>query len=210
MGTPVNQVKATLEPNDHPYRNGAWTPVFEELDTDDLEVIGNIPDDIDGLYVRNTENPVHDSLGRYHPFDGDGMIHTIRIKGGKATYRNRFVRTEGFEAEQQEGGPLWPGLMGNPHDALRPGMTAHGSVKDSSSTDVVVHAGAILSTFYLCGEVIGSTRKRWRRSVRRTGCRIMAFRPIARLTRRPENCCSSTMRSKSRICNMAWSVPTTG
>jgi|TARA_R110002033_G_scaffold787_4_gene7149 carotenoid cleavage dioxygenase len=152
MGTPVNQVKATLEPNDHPYRNGAWTPVFEELDTDDLEVIGNIPDDIDGLYVRNTENPVHDSLGRYHPFDGDGMIHTIRIKGGKATYRNRFVRTAGFEAEQQEGGPLWPGLMGNPHDALRPGMTAHGSVKDSSSTDVVVHAGAILSTFYLCGE----------------------------------------------------------
>jgi len=152
MGTPVNQVKATLEPNDHPYRNGAWTPVFEELDTDDLEIIGNIPDDIDGLYVRNTENPVHDSLGRYHPFDGDGMIHTIRIKGGKATYRNRFVRTAGFEAEQQEGGPLWPGLMGNPHDALRPGMTAHGSVKDSSSTDVVVHAGAILSTFYLCGE----------------------------------------------------------
>ncbi|MFT5329895.1 MAG: hypothetical protein ACI9TB_000183 [Parasphingorhabdus sp.] len=29
MGTPVNQVKVTLEPNDHPYRNGAWTPVFE-------------------------------------------------------------------------------------------------------------------------------------------------------------------------------------
>jgi hypothetical protein len=24
MGTPVNQVKVTLEPNDHPYRNGAY------------------------------------------------------------------------------------------------------------------------------------------------------------------------------------------
>ena len=95
---------------------------------------------------------MHNSLGRYHPFDGDGMIHTIRLQNGKATYRNRFVRTAGFEAEQQAGGPLWPGLMGNPHDALRPGMTAHGSVKDSSSTDVVVHGGAILSTFYLCGE----------------------------------------------------------
>lgn len=152
MATRLDQVKVTLEPNDHPYRNGAWTPVFEELDTDDLEVIGNIPVDIDGLYVRNTENPVHDSIGRYHPFDGDGMIHTIRLQNGKATYRNRFVRTEGFEAEQEEGGPLWVGLMGNPQDSLRPGMTAHGSVKDSSSTDVVVHAGAILSTFYLCGE----------------------------------------------------------
>ncbi len=29
MSTPANQVKVTLEPNDHPYRNGAWTPVFE-------------------------------------------------------------------------------------------------------------------------------------------------------------------------------------
>ncbi|WP_417620667.1 carotenoid oxygenase family protein [Parasphingorhabdus sp.] len=152
MATPVNRVKVTLEPNDHPYRNGAWTPVFEELDTEDLEIIGTIPADIDGLYVRNTENPVHDSIGRYHPFDGDGMIHTIRIKDGKASYRNRFVRTEGFEAEQAEGGPLWIGIMGKPDDSKRKGWGTHGSVKDSSSTDVVVHAGAILSTFYQCGE----------------------------------------------------------
>ncbi|OAO04344.1 apocarotenoid-15,15'-oxygenase [Sphingomonadales bacterium EhC05] len=150
--TGVNQVKVTLEPNDHPYRNGAWTPLFEELDRDDLKVIGEIPTDIDGIYVRNTENPVHDSIGRYHPFDGDGMIHTLRIKDGKAVYRNRFVRTEGFEAEQAEGGPLWVGIMGKPSDSKRPGWGAHGSVKDSSSTDVVVHAGAILSTFYQCGE----------------------------------------------------------
>jgi len=152
MATGVDQVKVTLEPNDHPYRNGAWTPVFEELDTDDLEIIGTIPADIDGLYVRNTENPVHGSIGRYHPFDGDGMIHSIRLQNGKATYRNRFVRTEGFEAEQIEGGPLWVGIMGKPDDSRREGWGAHGSVKDSSSTDVVVHAGAILSTFYQCGE----------------------------------------------------------
>lgn len=152
MATGVDQVKVTLEPNDHPYRNGAWSPVFEELNTDDLEIIGTIPADIDGFYVRNTENPVHGSIGRYHPFDGDGMIHTIRLQNGKATYRNRFVRTEGFEAEQIEGGPLWVGIMGKPDDSKRCGWGAHGSVKDSSSTDVVVHAGAILSTFYQCGE----------------------------------------------------------
>lgn len=152
MAARVDQVKATLEPNDHPYRNGAWTPVIEEVDRDDLEIIGAIPADIDGLYVRNTENPVHGSIGRYHPFDGDGMIHTIRLQDGKATYRNRFVRTAGFEAEQAEGGPLWVGIMGKPDDSKRKGWGAHGSVKDSSSTDVVVHAGAILSTFYQCGE----------------------------------------------------------
>lgn len=152
MGKIVNRITPTLKANDHPYRNGAWTPNFEELVADDMEVIGTIPDDIDGLYVRNTENPVHDSIGRYHPFDGDGMIHTMRIRDGKAVYRNRFVRTGGFAAEQEEGGPLWVGIMGRPSDSRRPGWGAHGSVKDSSSTDVVVHAGTILSTFYQCGE----------------------------------------------------------
>ena len=152
MNIPVNQIKTTLGANDHPYRNGAWTPVFEELDTDRLEVIGAIPPDIDGVYIRNTENPVHDSIGRYHPFDGDGMIHALRIRDGKASYRNRFVRTKGFEAEQEAGEPLWVGIMGRPSDSKRPGWGAHGSVKDSSSTDVVVHAGKILSTFYQCGE----------------------------------------------------------
>lgn len=145
-------IKATLTANDHPYRNGAWTPNFAELDADDLEVIGTIPLDIDGVYLRNTENPVHDSIGRYHPFDGDGMIHGLRIKNGKASYRNRFVRTKGLAAEQAEGGPLWAGIMGRPADSKRKGWGAHGSLKDSSSTDIVVHAGKALSTFYQCGE----------------------------------------------------------
>lgn len=152
MNRPFNPVKVTLGENDHPYRGGAWTPNFEEVVADDLEIIGTIPADIDGLYIRNTENPVHPSIGRYHPFDGDGMIHALRISGGKASYRNRFVRTKGFEAEQEEGGPLWAGIMGKPSDSRRPGWGAHGAVKDSSSTDVVVHAGKILSTFYQCGE----------------------------------------------------------
>jgi carotenoid cleavage dioxygenase-like enzyme len=64
---------------------------------------GAIPTDLDGVYLRNTENPVHEPLGRYHPFDGDGMVHQIEFKDGKAAYRNRFIRTRGFEAEQEAG-----------------------------------------------------------------------------------------------------------
>jgi len=97
-------VKTSLQPSNHPYLNGAWTPQHEEVDATDLDVIeGVIPTDIDGLYVRNTENPVQQPLGRYHPFDGDGMIHMIDFKGGRANYRNRFVRTRGFQAEQEAG-----------------------------------------------------------------------------------------------------------
>jgi carotenoid cleavage dioxygenase len=146
-------VKTSLRPSNHPYLNGAWTPLHEEVDAFDLEVIeGAIPTDIDGVYVRNTENPVHQALGRYHPFDGDGMVHIVDFKNGKADYRNRFVRTRGFQAEQEAGQSLWGGLMDGPGTSLRPGFGAHGGLKDSSSTDVVVHAGRIVSTFYQCGE----------------------------------------------------------
>ncbi len=78
-------VRTTLGPTDHPYLTGAWTPQHEEVDALDLEVIeGAIPADIDGVYVRNTENQVHQPLGRHHPFDGDGMLHLINFKDGRA------------------------------------------------------------------------------------------------------------------------------
>lgn len=148
----VNSVAAGVLPSDHPYLNGAWTPNFDEYDADGLEVIGRIPEDLDGLYVRNTENPVHPPLGVYHPFDGDGMLHAIRFHGGTARYRNRFVRTKGFMAEQEAGRALWAGIAEHRTQSLRPGWGAHGGLKDASSTDVVVHAGRVLSTFYQCGE----------------------------------------------------------
>ena len=75
----VNRVQTTIAQNDHPYRNGAWTPNYDEFDATDMKVIGEIPRDIDGVYLRNTENPVHEAIGRYHPFDGDGMLHMISL-----------------------------------------------------------------------------------------------------------------------------------
>jgi carotenoid cleavage dioxygenase-like enzyme len=75
-------VKTSLGPSNHPYLNGAWTPLHEEVDATELDVIeGAIPHDIDGIYLRNTENQLHQPLGRYHPFDGDGMVHQIDFRG---------------------------------------------------------------------------------------------------------------------------------
>ena len=146
-------IVTTLKSLDHPYMQGAWAPMYDEVNASDLAVIeGTIPTDIDGLYLRNTEIPVHEPIGRYHPFDGDGMLHMISFSQGRAHYRNRFVRTRGFQAEQEAGRALWGGLMAPPGASLRPGWGAHEGLKDSSSTDVVVHAGKIVSTFYQCGE----------------------------------------------------------
>lgn len=146
-------VRHTLVTDDHPYLNGAWSPVFEEWADDDCPVQGHIPRDLDGVYLRNTENPVHTALGRYHPFDGDGMLCALRLHHGHAAFRNRFVRTRGFVNEQDVGRSLWSGIAQMPPLSERPGWGAHGALKDSSSTDVCVFAGRALSSFYQCGEL---------------------------------------------------------
>ncbi|HEY0189808.1 MAG TPA: carotenoid oxygenase family protein, partial [Kofleriaceae bacterium] len=139
--------------DDHPYRTGAWQPLLAEYDADDLDVIeGAIPAELDGVYLRNTENPVLPSIGRYHPFDGDGMIHAIRFRAGRASYRNRFVRTSGLAAELAAGEPLWAGIIESPAKSKCDGGCARGKLKDASSTDVIVHAGRAISTHYQCGE----------------------------------------------------------
>lgn len=147
-----NTVPHTLQPGEHPYLTGAWSPNFTEFTASDLEVVGQIPADIDGIYIRNTENPLHDAIGVYHPFDGDGMLHAMSFKDGEVEYRNRFIRTKGFEAEQEAGKSLWGGITMSASKYKRDGWGAHGYLKDSSSTDVVVHAGEVLTTFWQCGE----------------------------------------------------------
>ncbi len=153
---PTNELRRTLpDDDDHPYRSGAWRPQHREWTVDDVEVVeGAIPDDLEGLYARNTENPLHEAISAYHPFDGDAMVHAISFGGGKASYRNRFVRTEGLIAEQEAGASLWAGLAENPKKAIRTdSRCARPAMKDASSTDLVVHRGEVLTSFWQCGEL---------------------------------------------------------
>jgi carotenoid cleavage dioxygenase len=152
----VGKFLSTLpEDDDHPYRTGPWRPQTTEWDDDDLKVVeGRIPDDLDGVYLRNTENPLHPALKYYHPFDGDGMLHIVGFRDGKAFYRNRFVRTDAFAEENEAGGPLWPGIAEPLELARRDyGWGARTLMKDASSTDVVVHRGVALTSHYQCGDL---------------------------------------------------------
>ena len=147
--------ESLLPVNDtHPYRTGAWRPQNREWTATDMVVEGTIPDDLHGVYLRNTENPLVPAAERYHPFDGDGMIHSIFFSNGKAEYRNRFIRTQGLLEELDAGGPLWSGLAESPLVAPRQdGWGARTRMKDASSTDVVVHNGVALTSFYQCGDL---------------------------------------------------------
>ena len=148
----VDRIHSTLAGSTHPYMSGAFTPNDVEVNATDLEVIGEIPRRLDGVYLRNTQNPVHQPLGTYHPFDGDGMLHLLSFRRGRVEYRNRFVRTKGFIEEQVAGRALYAGLIDKPSLSERPGWGARGGLRDSAATDVIVHAGKALATFYQCGE----------------------------------------------------------
>jgi carotenoid cleavage dioxygenase len=69
-----------------------WAPVLDEITETGLRVEGTIPPELTGTYVRTGPNPA--SGTSKHWFFGDGMLHGIRLAGGRAEwYRNRFVRT---------------------------------------------------------------------------------------------------------------------
>jgi carotenoid cleavage dioxygenase len=129
-----------------PYLTGSYAPCGEEIAVERLEVVGQIPDDLAGVFVRTGSNPRFAPRGRYHWFDGDGMIHAVHFEKGRASYRNRYVRTAGLLAEEQAGRALWTGLV-EPPDLGRPG----GPYKDTGNTDVTFHAGQLLALWWMSG-----------------------------------------------------------
>src|SRR5882724_2928728 len=105
-----------IETGSNPYLVGPYAPTHDEVTLTDLEVVGEIPEDLNGVYVRNGPNPQFEPQGRYHWFDGDGMVHAVHFAEGRASYRNRWIRTSGFRREREVSSPLWRGIMEPPAD----------------------------------------------------------------------------------------------
>jgi all-trans-8'-apo-beta-carotenal 15,15'-oxygenase len=100
------------------YDRADWASAFRnvgvELDGVAVEAAsGAIPQELQGTLYRN--GPGRLERGGHwvhHPFDGDGMITALRFAGGSAELRNRFVRTEGWLAEEQADRVLYRGVFG--------------------------------------------------------------------------------------------------
>lgn len=106
-----NMAEAPILETDNPHLTGNNEPVYKEITASDLDVIGTIPTDIQGNFLRVGPNPFYvPDPNRYHIFDGDGMIHGVHLQKGKATYRNRFIRSPGLIEEQAQGKWLYPGV----------------------------------------------------------------------------------------------------
>jgi all-trans-8'-apo-beta-carotenal 15,15'-oxygenase len=100
------------------YDRADWASAFRnvgvELDgTDVTAARGTIPPELSGTLYRNGPGRLErGGQWVHHPFDGDGMITAFAFAGGKAVLRNRFVRTEGWLAEEQADRFLYRGVFG--------------------------------------------------------------------------------------------------
>lgn len=75
------------------------------------------------------------------PFDGDGSISAFRVKGGKASFQQRYIMTERLFAERKAGRSLF-GINKNPfshHPCVRAVIDA------AANVNVLVHANKLLA-----------------------------------------------------------------
>lgn len=147
-GTPPPDAPDWIWDYDHPYLHGPFAPTAVEYEAEDLTVEGEIPADLCGAYVMNGPSqrfrPVN---AKYHYYDGDAMLRAIVFRDGRASFRQRWLRSGAFVVEDKAGKAIWPGLAG-PYDFRLPGSP----IKDVSNTDVIFYNGALLSLWHMAGD----------------------------------------------------------
>jgi carotenoid cleavage dioxygenase len=124
----------------NPYLAGNFAPVRSEDDFE-LEVRGEIPAGLAGVFYRNGPNPQFEPRDQYHWFSGDGMIHGFFVGDGRVRYRNRYVRTPKWRTEHQAGRSLF-GTFGNPR-TTEPSVLGQDS--GVANTNIVWQGGRLLA-----------------------------------------------------------------
>jgi carotenoid cleavage dioxygenase-like enzyme len=114
-------------------------PIPMECDAPHLKVTGELPRELNGTLYRNGPNPQFETPGA-HWFVGDGMLHAFHIENGRASYRNRWIRTPKWQAEHDAGRALFGGFGRKLPDA--PADVTDGGV---ANTNVVFHGGRLLA-----------------------------------------------------------------
>ncbi|XP_058103739.1 probable carotenoid cleavage dioxygenase 4, chloroplastic [Magnolia sinica] len=103
-----------------------FAPVNELPPTECPVIKGELPPCLDGAYIRNGPNPQYLPRGPHHLFDGDGMLHSLRISKGRATFCSRYVKTYKFNLENQAGSPIFPNFFSGFYNL--PGAATRGIV----------------------------------------------------------------------------------
>lgn len=118
-----------------------YAPIGVEYDAETLPVIGELPRGLNGTLYRNGPNPQFPPRDPHaqHWFTGDGMVHAFTLQNGRASYRNRWVRTDKWLAERAAGHAFAAGFGPPSGEAA--------AVPDTgvANTNIVWHGGRLLA-----------------------------------------------------------------
>eukprot|EP00928_Gymnodinium_smaydae_P007440 TRINITY_DN12670_c0_g2_i3.p1 TRINITY_DN12670_c0_g2~~TRINITY_DN12670_c0_g2_i3.p1 ORF type:complete len:508 (-),score=54.16 TRINITY_DN12670_c0_g2_i3:128-1609(-) len=91
-------------PNTSVTLKGNLEPVQQEVDGPLVPVLGSLPADLNGKFVRNGPNPYLSRFGKpYHEFEGDAMMHAVDLQNGIGSYSNRWVQTKRLAMDKKKG-----------------------------------------------------------------------------------------------------------
>lgn len=140
-GVPSQQKTYTLED----WKGGARS-LKQEDDYWIDEVEGEIPPDLNGTLFRNGPGLL-DVNGQplHHPWDGDGMVCAITFSQGRAHFCNRFVKTDGYLAEQKAQRILYRGVFGTQKSGGWLGNIFDVRLKNIANTQVIYWKDELLA-----------------------------------------------------------------
>ncbi|MEM9535900.1 MAG: carotenoid oxygenase family protein [Cyanobacteria bacterium P01_E01_bin.45] len=132
------------------YTTEAWSRGYRSLHTehaywiDDIE--GALPTGLEGTLFRNGPGALDVNGNDYgHPFDGDGMICAISFCGDRVHFRNRFVKTPEYLAEQKAGKILYRSVFGTQREGGFWNNWFDFKFKNPANTNVVYQGDKLLA-----------------------------------------------------------------
>lgn len=120
---------------------GVFKPWCAESTINDLIVIGEVPNELNGAFLRNGPNPQYVFSEKYHFFNGDGMIHAIYFKDGQVSYQNKWIRTNKFNLERDARRSLFAGFR----EFGKSDQSVQNMRADTANTNIIAHGGRLLA-----------------------------------------------------------------
>lgn len=121
---------------------GVNAPSRIEVDVGDLEVVGEVPREIDGAFYRVAAD--HQFAPRFAndvPFNGDGLVSMFRFHDGHVSVKSRYVHTDRFLAERAAG----RALFGRYRNKWTDDPSVAGMNRNLANTNVLIHDGVLLA-----------------------------------------------------------------
>jgi len=121
---------------------GVNAPSRIEADVGDLEIVGEVPREIDGAFYRVAAD--HQFAPRFTndvPFNGDGLVSMFRFHDGQVSLRSRYVHTDRFLAERAAG----RALFGRYRNKWTDDPSVAGMNRNLANTNVLIHHGVLLA-----------------------------------------------------------------